>query len=100
MRETVMFDTTHAHGDHPIRPWAARRPRIALSAVIALAAVIVWVVLANTHHSGIKMITPGTPDNRVATQDPSAVDRVIAPIQAALARAHDSAATRQAEANG
>jgi hypothetical protein len=92
-----MFDTTHDNSNHPIRVWARRRPRLALSTVIAVAAVFVVLFLAGAHHSGVPMITPG---QRNAPLGQAALDRLMQPIQAAEERAHESAATRQAEANG
>jgi len=92
-----MFDTTQDNSSHPIRLWAQRRPRLALSALIGGAAVFLVLFLASTHHSGVPMITPG---QRSAPLSQAALDRVIGPIQAAVERAHASAATRQADANG
>jgi len=92
-----MFDTTHDNSNHPIRLWAQRRPRMALSAVIAGAAVFVVLFLASAHHTGVPMITPG---QKATPLSQAALDRVMIPIQDALDRAHESAATRQADANG
>jgi hypothetical protein len=95
--ETPMFDTTQDNSNHPIRVWARRRPKLALSALIAGSVVFLALFLANTHRPGVPMITPG---QKSAPLSQAALDRVMGPIQSALSWARSSAATRQADANG
>jgi hypothetical protein len=87
-----MFDHTHAGGDQRVRDWLVQRPRLTLWVVIAIAAATVVLVLASAHHSGVTMLTPGK------KAEPFALTTLHSLIQAPLAFAQASAASRQADA--
>ena len=92
-----MFDNTNPDGDNRFRDWLLQRPKFTRWAVVAALAVTILLVLASAHRPGLQMITPGQKSPPLGQ---AMLDRVIAPIQASLALAHSSAATRQADAKG